>query len=315
MSQPSAYALYGLVIRSELPLAAPCAAEAGAPDLTVQLGDELPVGAVPPPGEIWAQADFGHGHVVQLTRTPEGWSVFFATAGEFRLTEDLRSSTAHALPGKDAVLPLLMSGSVVSWWLSLRGESILHASAVAAGGEAVAFIGASGKGKSTLATLLCAAGADFITDDVLRLEPRGLAFHCHPGTGEVRLRAGAASLAGHFAPEKAAASVDERLTLELSGASVQPRLKAIAVPQPSREHARLVVERLSPLQASYQLNGYPRVLGWRVAAPLRRQFEFFARLAQTVPVFKLIVPWGPPFDPELAHEIAHALGLDLKNNA
>lgn len=168
MSSSPAYLLYGLCVRSALPLTAPLASADVAPDFCVAWGEELPPNPAPPAGETWAHADFGNGQVVQLTRTAAGWSIFYHRAGEFRLAADLRSATAHALPGQAQTLPLLLAGGVVSWLLNLRGEPVLHASAVAVGDDAVAFLGASGMGKSTLATLLCSAGAHLVTDDVDR---------------------------------------------------------------------------------------------------------------------------------------------------
>ena len=316
MSSFSTYRLYGLCIRSELPLTAPPAPESSVADLTVQCGEELSATAAPPAGEVWAKADFGNGFGVQLTKTAAGWSLFYPQTGEFRLSADLRFATAHALPGKAAVLPLLLLGSVPAWWLNLRGEAVLHASAVALGGEALAFIGASGMGKSTLATLLCSAGAGLVTDDVLRLKPEGEAFLCHWGTGELRLRPSAASLADLFPPSNANRSADGRSTLLLAPSEpALPRLRAILIPQPSREQQELEVERLSLVQASFHLNGYPRVCGWQVDEPRRRQFTLFARLAEAVPVFRIKVPWGPPFAAGLPERLFAAAGMTLGETA
>ena len=312
MSSFSTYGLYGLCIRSELPLTAPPAVETAMADLTVRLGEELPADATPPTGEVWAKADFGNGVGVQLTKTASGWSLFYPQTGEVRFTPDLRTATAHALPGKDAILPLLLHGSVPSWLLNLRGEPVLHASAVAVGGDALAFIGASGMGKSTLATLLCSSGASLVTDDVLRLKEEGDEFLCHWGTGELRLRPNAASLADLFPTSNASRSADGRSTVLLAASEpTLPRLRAILIPQPSREQRELEVERLSLVQASFHLNSYPRVCGWLVDEPRRRQFLLFARLAESVPVFCIKVPWGPPFGAGLPERLFAAVGMTL----
>lgn len=310
MSLSSSYWLYGLCIRSDVALTAPSAPDSAAPDLTVLLGERLPGNATPPDGEVWAKADFGNGFGVQLTKTDLGWSLFYPQTGEFRLTEDLRSATAHPLPGRDGILSLLLAGSVPSWVLNLRGEPVLHASAVAVGDDALAFIGASGMGKTTLAALLCSVGARMVTDDVLRLTPRNDQFLCHHGTGELRLREGAASLAERFSAAPSARSADQRVTVQLSANQTSlPRLRALVIPQPSRTLTELSVQRLSAVEASFYLNGYARVYGWQRDEPLRRQFELFTALAGKLPVLRAHIPWGPPFAPGLPQQLAVACGL------
>jgi hypothetical protein len=64
---------------------------------------------------------------------------------------------------------------------ALQGLEVLHASAVGVDGRAVAFTAASGSGKSSLAAHLVAAGAEFLTDDVLALESADRAVLAHPG--------------------------------------------------------------------------------------------------------------------------------------
>jgi len=89
-------------------------------------------------------------------------------------------TTSHGLdesvcfpdPAADpGLLPVIISGTMISVVLALGGHLVLHASAVDIGGVALAFVGQSGMGKSTLATIMCVAGARLITDDVLRVEP------------------------------------------------------------------------------------------------------------------------------------------------
>lgn len=309
MGAASSFALYGLCVRSELSLAAPAALATQAADFTVAWGAALPEDTSAPAGETWASADFGNGAGVRLTKTDAGWSLFYLRTGEFRFGPDLLHATAHAVPGREAMLPLLLAGSVPSWVLAMRGEPLLHASAVAVQGRAIAFIGASGMGKSTLAALLCSAGARMVTDDVLRLDRREGEFLCHFGSGEIRLREGAAALAASFPSAASSRSADNRITLQPPSPASRPSLGALVIPHPSRTLDRLSLERLSVVEASFLLNGYTRVYGWRQDAPLRRQFVLFAELAAKVPVFRAHIPWGPPFAPDLAGRLAAACGV------
>jgi hypothetical protein len=64
----------------------------------------------------------------------------------------------------------------------LRGLEVLHASAVATAAGAVALLGPSGAGKTSVATALERAGAGtLLADDVLALERRGEETLAHPG--------------------------------------------------------------------------------------------------------------------------------------
>ena len=63
----------------------------------------------------------------------------------------------------------------------LRGLEVFHAGAVAVDGGAVAFLGPSGAGKTSIALALCRLGAGFLADDVLAVERDGDRLLGHPG--------------------------------------------------------------------------------------------------------------------------------------
>jgi hypothetical protein len=69
----------------------------------------------------------------------------------------------------DGYLDHLLRDHVVPRRLSLRGERVLHATAVEFDGLAVAFVGESTAGKSTLAAAGMTAGGRLLADDTLRL--------------------------------------------------------------------------------------------------------------------------------------------------
>lgn len=69
-----------------------------------------------------------------------------------------------------AHLRTILLGPIFSILLRQRGLLVLHASAVKIGDRAVAFMGGSGWGKSTLVTAFHARGYDVLTDDVLPLQ-------------------------------------------------------------------------------------------------------------------------------------------------
>jgi hypothetical protein len=97
-------------------------------------------------------------------------------------------------------LPLL--GAVLAVLLHQRGQLVLHASAVDIGGQAVAFIGAKGKGKSTMAAALYGRGHKLIGDDmvVVSLDEQGQPFLL-PGFPQFKLWPAAAAVSLGDNPE------------------------------------------------------------------------------------------------------------------
>ena len=71
-------------------------------------------------------------------------------------------------------------GPVLGILLRLRGVTCLHASAVAFGEKAVAFVGSEGAGKSTTAAALARRGHAILSDDVVALAERNGSFFVYP---------------------------------------------------------------------------------------------------------------------------------------
>ena len=82
--------------------------------------------------------------------------------------------------GADAWQRLLIA-QVLPFAAVVRGLEVLHASAVVAEQGAVAFLGPSRAGKTSLALALCRRGARFLADDVLALEQADETLIGHPG--------------------------------------------------------------------------------------------------------------------------------------
>ena len=76
----------------------------------------------------------------------------------------------------------LLIAQVLPFAALLHGLEILHASAVVVDRGAIALVGPSGAGKTSVALDLCRRGASFLADDVLALECVGKDLLGHPGT-------------------------------------------------------------------------------------------------------------------------------------
>jgi hypothetical protein len=76
----------------------------------------------------------------------------------------------------------LLFAQVLPLAAALHGRELFHASAVARDGVVLAFVGAPGAGKSSVAAHLVARGASLFTDDVLALASTTAEVIAHPGT-------------------------------------------------------------------------------------------------------------------------------------
>jgi hypothetical protein len=236
---------------------------------------------------------------------------------DFVIAPDLRTVVCHpVVDGRSHVIPIVILGTVTAFLLAMRGWPVLHGSAVEIDGRALAFVGVSGQGKSTMAAIFCSAGAAMVTDDVLPLEfgvdGHGITtVHCLRGSGEIRLREKSASLASRFGAEASVRlTPDERhgVTPSVTTQTSLP-LSAIILPRPDREISSVRARRLGPGEASLWLGRCQRIEGWREPQHLRQQFEDTGRIVGSVPVFEVFVPWGPPFGDELAGQVVTSCGL------
>jgi len=306
MVASAVYGLHGLRIRSDVALVGFALPDGGC-DVEVRWGRPAPVAAEAPPGRVIAMRTTGE----------RLWYVASEIGGEVTLRVpaicdfliDAGGKSVECRPDPDTdrrLVGLLVGGLVVAFLLGLRGEAVLHASAVEFGGSAIAFAGDSGAGKSTLAAVLCAHGAMLLSDDVVRLAigPDASA-RCVGGAPQLRLRPGAAWVMDGFAvPPAGMATVDERLGVEPPAyTGPPPPLAAVALVRPSRTAPAVRLLEVTGGAKVLRLVAATRVAGWTDPTVLRRQFDTLVRVARSVRVVEAEVPWGPP----LADDVAPAL--------
>jgi len=150
------YRICGLTVASELDL--PGAIAASLPLAGAQV--EIHRGAVPvtldaatETGPTWEIA--GDTFLLRVPRIGR----FLMTAGR-DITVEIETGVTH----RDAAGFVL--GTAFGILLHQRGALVLHGSAVAKDGRAIAICGVSGAGKSTLAAALCREGHCFVADDL-----------------------------------------------------------------------------------------------------------------------------------------------------
>jgi hypothetical protein len=306
-TEPRVYFQCGLRLRSEVALDLPLLSGDGC-DVDVRWGPDIHDSSEVPPGEIIASYDYGDTTWYTATSTGSGYLVRFKNVGEFVISLDLSEVTVRRdRAGRDELLPILLAGTASAVLLALRGETVLHASAVAIEGSALAFVGQSGRGKSTLAALMCVDGAELVTDDVLAVDP-GPPVTCVGGAPEVRLRSAAAVIAQTQPEQPTRLTADERLAFTPTSAPLRPLpLSAVVIPSPSRTATEVVVERVPPSEALFALLSFPRVHGWLQPDVLSRDFTRLSQIVNLIPVLAMTIPWGPPFSPEVTRSLRSTL--------
>lgn len=314
MTSVKHYLAYGLAIASDRPIRGlPDIAATRRADLVIRDAGLLTDEEVPQEGSVLARVHEPPYVDRTFLRRPDGsYLLRFRGLCDFEIDRELRQVTVRRvqhdnqwdISGAEGA-ELLLAGAVPSFVLTMLGHVVLHASAVAWEGGAVAFVGRSGQGKSTMAALLCAAGASLITDDALRLDRFRSGYLCRLGADGLRLR----KLADEISTQYSTApgmheSPDGRTVLEPANiAEDSVPLAAIVVPLPVRDRAELEIRRLSPTDAGLALLSFPRLIGWEDPAVLDTQLDQMMTLAESVPCFTASVPWGPPF--------ARAVATDL----
>lgn len=175
------YFLYGKTLGSEwhlnLPEATdtPCSADFTVIRASSALDPKMPL-QVSPAGTSWVEL---RDHSLYLK-----WANCF----EFLISPDGGIISGHSLGCEDERdLELLLLGPVISFALLKHGIEHIHATAVVVNGKAVAFMGDSTFGKSTLAASFLRAGYRLLTDDLLVVSLKEGRLWAHPGPQRIKV--------------------------------------------------------------------------------------------------------------------------------
>jgi hypothetical protein len=329
------YVLHGLVIQSDCALHAPhCADQGRSVQITIRHNPalavpdhevpdhEVPDNEVPDhkapdhkaPESANAPTDLFHEFYEgrawhQVLRVDGATIVWYHDVAIFRIGAEHTTVEYRWLSHEPEHLgPILLEGYVFALLLTLRGMCTLHASAVALDdGRALALVGPSGAGKTTLAALLVAGGHPHLADDILGvdLSTPGVATVAS-GSRAIRLREKAWALEAFFPDTESAVSVDNRLVLSDQRASPGARqLAALWLPVPDRTISQVSLKRISTVRAFQEVLQNLRI-SLNDPHHKRRDFESVVELSRLVPTFVARVPWGPPWSPETIEALADA---------
>lgn len=286
------YTSYGVLLRSEIPLALQQGNQAG--DATIEIRSE--------PASFFTRAIRG----ASFDENLQEWYRYAGLAdlssyarweglGEFLVSSDGRRVHCRRFRGAHSEsFQVYLLQRALSFALVKQGLEPLHATAVVVDGQAIAFLGDSGFGKSTLAGCFLADGHELVTDDLLVLRISSAGLRAYPGPPRIKLFP---AMARRFLGNQAAGvpmnPQTRKLVLPLRPeqlCSEPVPLKAIYVIQSPRESRRKQSIRLialDPRQAFIELlrNTY----NYLHLAPdrLQRHFTQVSSLANTVRFMKL----------------------------
>lgn len=252
-------------------------------------------------------------------RLESGFLARFIGIADFVLAAD--GGAVECVPVPEAGRPWqpIYAQQVLPLLRSLRGEAVFHGGAVCRDGHAMAFLGPSGQGKSTLTAACAARGMPFLTDDCL-VVTEGPCIQVLPDEDHVRMWADSYKALSGSAPRK-----DEDRSW-----GPKPRLEADPDVLPHHGHpaplACMVVldteegdeirlRRLSPADAALAWVANAFVIDQRAEGVLRANLLRGATLAQAVPAYRLAYPRDYSRLPEVVACVSDCLRAAVSTNA
>lgn len=234
---------------------------------------------------------------------------------DFSIRCDGSEITVHAGEGEaDSEVANLIEGPILGRAMRLAGQPCLHATALAVDGKAVALMGASGVGKSSLAWALVQQGCTLVTDDMVGLAPGPEGLFVQPGRARLRMWPDVAERLG-------VRGGDSRVlfptTTEMEKIGV--RDPAVFEERPVRLHAiyrvlprdpELAAPSIVAMPASERLAELAANLHGMIApgrAERQRELMLLAKVAATVPVCSLTLPDDLDALPGMAAELRRRL--------
>ena len=304
MTEPTfAYSVFGLSLRSnqqipELPLATQTAT---GPAVGIHLNvSPISAGVVPSDPEVLTyispNKDEAGDPALKMWKIGSGNFSRLAYSDGTQFWLDRQGSEVWAtwpenLTIEDTATYLL--GPVLGLLLRLRGVTCLHASAVAFGEKAVAFVGSEGAGKSTTAAALARRGHALLSDDVVALAERNGSFYVHPAypylclwPESVESIYGSAEALPQFSAnyEKRCLSVGKQ---ELRFSEQALRIAAIYILGERRGDPAPLVQDIAPQEAFLSLVANTFATNILDSGMRAKEFETLGRLVPSVTIRRL----------------------------
>ncbi len=208
------YSVYGIGLTSAWPFTWPLVVSDVTSQLTFDFGAAAPEGLIPPSieGGVAIEGEDPADSPITIHPGEDYDVVRFRGLADHYLWPDriychLRNEAmAH-------LVEIQLLGIVLALWLERHQVPTLHASVIVVNGRAIAFLGAPGRGKTTLATALIASGHELLVDDLVATRVVGDHVLVQPGYPMLRLWPEQADhfVGGHAAFAKMHPTYDKRL--------------------------------------------------------------------------------------------------------
>jgi hypothetical protein len=271
------YSAYGVCFHSEVPL--PLEAGHGPADVTIRHADLEQTAAALRADGIGRRAEGG-----EISLLFRDKACFCIRNGSEILLDTASETIANAIT-------LALMGPVMAALLQQRGFLVLHASAVAINGGAIAILGASGWGKSTLAAFLHASGCPLIVDDIVAIRFAEGVPQVYPGFPQMKLWPDSLESIGER-PENFPRIYEERekrarrieAGFHRNGALPLHRIYVLG------HGDQLELEPLSSHEAFLELTGHSFGIEWLHPVSTAEFFHQRTRIASSVPVHVLRRP-------------------------
>lgn len=256
--------------------------------------------------------------VALFHRTGDGFLVRFSGKADFTLPMDDRRVACTPAPDiPDQIVIDLFYNQIVPLLLNFQGELVFHASGIATKAGALAFLGQSGRGKSTLAAYFANAGYPFLTDDGLLLKRVGTTYTVNPNRPYLRLWSDSDSAVFEREPAADEGEQDGKALID-AGPSLpfqdQPLpLAALYLLGPGAAES-VVISRLNPALALSELIKHSFILDVDDRPRLRAHFDRLVQIAEAIDCFTLDYPRQYEALPEvIAAVLEHVQSGDLNS--
>ncbi len=289
------YFVYGMTVRSEIPLALPehGSGELGKIELRIAPASYFAKAARSLPGP--SESDCFYESSLQ----GDGSTYVRAEGvGEFLISPDGGQITGRRYDrAHEESFQVYLLGQALSHALVKQGFEPLHATAIVVDGEAAILMGSSGFGKSSLAACFLEAGDRLLTDDLLILQPSRAGVTAYPGPARIKLFPQQAHRLLHEAAGKVAMNPETKkliLPIRQGGSASLPvpvrGIYALLPPGPAAVRKAIRITPLPPRESFMAL--VENTFNYQILDPLRleRQFEAASLVARLMAVKTVSYP-------------------------